>query len=344
MLLEQIVENTLPTGFTTRPATMDDIEAIIDLLNVCAIAYTGKPEVSMSNMTSFFTTPGFDLATSTRLTFAPDGKLVGYNDVDDTNPIPVKIGTWGRTHPDYEGLGIGSIGMAWAEARARQAIPRLPEDARVVMASFIASTVTQATQLLRDNGMSNSRHFWQMVIDLEGQPQPPPRWPTGITLTSFVEFNDLTALFHAQHEAFQDHWGFVKEPEEESLKRFRHWVENDEEFEPGLWFLAMAGDEIAGFSLCRRHSNEDEEMGWVNVLGVRRPWRKQGLGLALLHHSFNVFQRRGKKRAGLFVDAGSLTGATRLYEKAGMHVNRRIDDYEKVLRDGKDLGKRSIEA
>ncbi len=84
-------------------------------------------------------------------------------------------------------------------------------------------------------------------------------------------------------------------------------------------------------------------MGWVNVLGVRRPWRRQGLALALLHHSFNIFQQRGKKRAGLGVDAGSLTGATRLYEKAGMHSYRQEDIYEMVLRDGKDLVKRNIE-
>jgi mycothiol synthase len=343
MLAEITKENRLPDGFTTRPATMDDIEAITELLNACAVAYTGKPDVSIADMTSFFTTPGFDLATSTRLTFAPDGKLVGYSDADDTSPVPVKISVWGRTHPDYEGLGIGSTGIRWAEARARQTIPRLPEDARVVMTCHTLSTVTQAAHLLQDNGMSNCRHFWQMVVDLEGQPQPTPRWPTGITLTSFAELNDLATLFHAEQDAFKDHWGYVEEPEEEGLERFRHWVENDEEFEPGLWYLAMAGEEIAGFALCRRRSKDDEEMGMVNVLGVRRPWRKQGLGLALLHHSFNVFQQRGKKRAGLFVDADNLTGATRLYEKAGMHVDRQIDEYEKVLRDGTDLVKKTIE-
>jgi hypothetical protein len=35
----------------------------------------------------------------------------------------------------------------------------------------------------------------------------------------------------------------------------------------------------------------------------------------------------------LGVDAQSVTGATRLYEKAGMRVTRRYDTYEKILRD-----------
>ena len=78
-------------------------------------------------------------------------------------------------------------------------------------------------------------------------------------------------------------------------------------------------------------------MGWVNQLCVRKPWRRKGLGMALLLTSFNEFYRRGKKRAGLGVDATSLTHATRLYEKAGMHVTGKYDTYELELRPGKDL-------
>jgi mycothiol synthase len=342
MLLETVQENTLPAGFTTRPATLEDVEMITDLLNTCAIAQIGKPEFTTNGMVSFFTSPGFDISTSTRLTFSADGKLVGYADVNDTRPIPVKIQVWGRTHPDYENMGIGSAGMIWAEVRARQTIPRLPEDVKVVMNCFTLSTIPQAAQLLQDQDMTIIRHFWRMIVELD-KPQPNPVWPAGITLTTLAEFDDLPALFHAEQDAFQDHWGFIEEPEEEGLERFRHWIENDEEFKPGLWFLAMDGAEIAGFSLCRRRGYDDEHMGWVNVLGVRRPWRKQGLGLALLHHSFNVFQKRGKKCVGLGVDAGSLTGATRLYEKAGMHIDRQSDVYQKVLRDGIDIVTNSIE-
>ncbi len=59
-------------------------------------------------------------------------------------------------------------------------------------------------------------------------------------------------------------------------------------------------------------------MGWVNLLGVRRPWRRRGVALALLQHSFREFYARDRRKVGLGVDAQSLTGATRLYEKAGM--------------------------
>jgi ribosomal protein S18 acetylase RimI-like enzyme len=36
-------------------------------------------------------------------------------------------------------------------------------------------------------------------------------------------------------------------------------------------------------------------------------------------------------RAGLDVDAENLTGAVRLYERAGMHIAKRRDIYEKAL-------------
>ena len=96
-------------------------------------------------------------------------------------------------------------------------------------------------------------------------------------------------------------------------------------------------------SLCHPKVVEDPDMGWVDVLGVRRPWRRRGLALALLHHTFGEFYQRGKRKVGLGVDAQSLTGATRLYEKAGMHVQRQYATYEKELRPGEELSTQSVE-
>ncbi len=117
----------------------------------------------------------------------------------------------------------------------------------------------------------------------------------------------------------------------------------DAGFDPTLLFLAMDGDpRIAGINLCRPHSFDDPEMGWVGTLGVRRQWRKRGIGLALLRHSFNEFYRRGKRKVGLGVDAQNLTGALRLYENAGMHVHQAYDHYEKELRPGTEISVQSL--
>ena len=84
-------------------------------------------------------------------------------------------------------------------------------------------------------------------------------------------------------------------------------------------------------------------MGWLSTLAVRRPWRRQGIALALLHHTFREFHRRGRYRVGLGVDSANLTGATRLYEKAGMRISRQWDAYEKELRPGRELSTQTLE-
>jgi ribosomal protein S18 acetylase RimI-like enzyme len=61
------------------------------------------------------------------------------------------------------------------------------------------------------------------------------------------------------------------------------------------------------------------------------------LGLALLQHTFRAYYQQGKDKVALGVDAESLTGATRLYEKAGMKVVRETNTYEIELRAGEDL-------
>jgi mycothiol synthase len=65
---------------------------------------------------------------------------------------------------------------------------------------------------------------------------------------------------------------------------------------------------------------------------VRRAWRRRGLGEALLRHSFAAFRRKGFTRGTLGVDASSVTGATRLYERAGMRVYRDTVFLERLVR------------
>jgi mycothiol synthase len=105
----------------------------------------------------------------------------------------------------------------------------------------------------------------------------------------------------------------------------------------------MDGDQVAAACLCRSQHGDDETMGWVSTLGVTRAYRRRGLGLALLRHAFEELRSRGKTSVGLGVDASSLTGATKLYEKVGMYVSERIDVYEKELRPGIVYGTQSVE-
>jgi ribosomal protein S18 acetylase RimI-like enzyme len=187
-------------------------------------------------------------------------------------------------------------------------------------------------------GMKTIRYGWDMLLDLTEEP-PVPVWPEGISIRNIRHPEDTEAAYRADDEAFEDHWGYVETPFEEGFKRWKHYVFEIRKPDPSLWFLAMDGDEIAGMVSCRMEADDDPDKGWVSVLGVRRPWRRRGLGLALLRQIFGEFYRRGKPRVGLGVDSNNLAGATKLYEKAGMHVQREYVTYEIELRPGEELQK-----
>jgi GNAT superfamily N-acetyltransferase len=331
----------LADEFIMRAPTLDDVEAAFELYEACSKHMIGKSETTLSHIRSEWTSPGFSLDDSVRIVETPSGDMVGYIEIWDLDTPPVNIWAWGRVHPEFEGQGIGTKLMEWAEVRARQSIIRVPEDARVVMRSGTHSHYDPARDLLVDRGMNLVRHFLTMAIDMDAEPEP-ARWPSDIQVRPMNDQEELIDIVHAVRDAFQDHWGYFETPFDEEYKQWLHFTENDDKFDPKLWFLAMDGDEIAGVSLCRLESDEDPNMSWVSVLGVRRPWRRKGLGLALLKHSFTEFWQRGKKQAGLGVDAGSLTGATGLYEKAGMSSIRQFDLYEKELRPGRDLTKQTV--
>jgi ribosomal protein S18 acetylase RimI-like enzyme len=176
---------------------------------------------------------------------------------------------------------------------------------------------------LRGRGYERARHFFEMEIDLADEPEQ-PRWPEGLALRAF-EPEDARRVYDANMEAFEDHW----DPFHVGFEEWRDFFLGRPDFDPELWFLAEDEDELAGFSLCSLR--DAGTVGWVHVLGVRRPWRRRGLATALLLQSFRALRAKGCAKARLNVDGENLTGAVRLYEQAGMHVARRSERHSKEL-------------
>jgi mycothiol synthase len=328
-------------GFTVRPAKMEDLPVATDLFNACSLSTIGVHAFQDDETRIIWETPGFNMESDTRIILSPQGDLVGYIDVWDLSEPPVHPWAWGRVHPKWERRGIGTALVTWAQNRARKAIPRVPENVRVSMLTSTLATHEPTKALFESLHMKPVRHSWRMMIDLTTSPIT-PEWPQGITLVSYNHPQDAEALYRVEEEIFEDHWGYVQQSFESGYEKWLHHTTNRSDFDPTLWKLAMDGDEIAGILRCRPQDDEDPEMGWISSLGVRRTWRGRGLGLALLLHAFSEFQRRGKQRVGLGVDAENLTGATRLYEKAGMHVERQYTTYEFELRHGREISKQTI--
>ena len=331
----------LPKGFIIRGANIDDVGSALKLFNAWSQSVIQQNDVTdVGAIRSEWVSPGFDPSGDIRLVFSPEGTMVGYIEVWTTAKPPVHPWIWGRVHPDFGGLGIGTWLLQWAEERACKIMDELPSDVRFAPRVGIYRAAEDSKKLFEDMGFKQIRSSYEMRIDLEDAP-PAPLWADGITLRTADPEKDLKAIYEVDKESFRDHFGYIEEPLEEGFARFKHFMMG-EGFDPSLWFLAMDGDEIAGISLCRPNSYSDPDLGWVNVLGVRRPWRKRGVGLALLQHSFGEFHRRGKRKVGLGVDAENLTGALRLYEKADMHVHLAFDLFEKTVRSGREISVESI--
>jgi mycothiol synthase len=323
---------TLTTGYSVRRPTMDDIAAVYALEQACDLAEYGEQDVVEEDVRSYFQNQQLD--EDTWLVSAADGRVIASAGVH-ANEYGRMFGNL-RVHPAHRGRGIGTHLRHLLEARAHALVAHAPADVRVALNTSIYSKNAAARHFAAQAGYATVRHFWRMQIDLTAEPQAPV-WPAGITLRTFARGRDERAVFEATDEAFSDHWGHVPSNYEE----WENWTVKRGDFDPALWLLAVEGDQIAGVAL--DWLDLDPLRGWVGTLGVRRAYRRQGLGEALLYHSFGAFWRRGVHQVGLGVDAQSLTGATRLYERVGMRAVRHWDALELELRPGRDLAVRALD-
>ena len=334
----------LPEGFTARGANMNDVEPALVLFNRWSHSVIGRDEITDAQaIRNEWASPNFNPAEDICLVFAPNGQMAGYTEVWTTVKPAVHPWMWGRVDPDYEDLGIGSWMMDWAEKRALRALSDAPAELRFAPRVGTYREAAKPKKLFEEMGYRRIRSSYHMLIEMDA-PVPEPIWAEGIALRPFNPEIDAEAVYRAETDSFRDHFGFVEQPFEEGFQRFKHFVLGAQDFDPTLLFIAedVSSGEIAGINICRPHSYDDSDMGWVGTLGVRRQWRKRGIGLALLRHSFNEFYRRGKRKVGLGVDAQNLTGALRLYESAGMHVQQAFDQYEKELRPGMEISVESL--
>ena len=311
----------LPARYTLRPPVMAEAQGVADLIAARDMADYGSTDASVEEVQNYWEAPRFDLAQDARIIVAPDGLIVGYEEIYPRSDERLEYD--GYVHPRETGRGFGTLLLRWAEARARERLGEMQTTGQVILRGNTAAADLNASAMFKAEGFALVRQFWRMEIEMTSPPDRPV-WPAGITLRTLRPDHDEQIVHATIVEAFADHWGYV-------APSFEDWMQavvQADDFDPTLTFIALDGDELAGVCVCRHR-----DIAWVGQLAVRRAWRKRGLGLALLLHSFNEFYQRGDRAVGLGVDAQRLTGATRLYEKAGMQVARRYDTYEKVMRD-----------
>ncbi|HZD18387.1 MAG TPA: GNAT family N-acetyltransferase [Actinomycetota bacterium] len=321
----------VPEGFELRPVGVEDAGAIAGLINEVTLAEVGVPWTTAEEVRDQLTSPGRTHAPEQALVVAADGRLAGYLQFWRPGPVAPRIQMLVSVAPRHWGLGLSAWLVRLGEQRARDSVSGAPAGDRVALDVSHFTNNEPAGRLFAALGYTYIRTFWVMRIELASAPSTAPI-PEGIRIRTFDPERDETAVHAALAEAFADHWGNPFP----SFEDWRHEAIEGEGsgFDPKLWFVAVDGEEVVGAALCRASVPRTEDTAEVGELGVRAPWRRRGVGLALLQTAFAGFHRRGIGGAELGVDAESPTGATRLYERAGMHVAYSWDVWEKELTPG----------
>ena len=237
----------------------------------------------------------------------------------------------GWVRPDRRREGIGRALLVWAERHGAELIADraieqwdLPQ-----FAGFgIARNNPAAVAFAEATDYAPIRYGFIMRRPL-AEPIPHVELPEGLEVRP-VAPEHHRAIWAADVEAFQDHF----EP------RLRSEQDFDATFhgptvDTSMWRVAWDGDEVVGSVMNQIEPEENArlglEVGWLEHVSVRRPWRGRGVAKALIVNSLRTLRDRGMQVASLGVDAQNPTGALALYEQLGFHPHEAWTTFRKPL-------------
>ena len=300
--------------FTLRAPATDDVPAVVALASVDDERSGDHWTTTEEDVLHDWRAPGFDPGKMVRLA-ETGGAIVGMFTI-----TPGTVGTarsHGFVHPDHRGIGVGSALLRWGVDAAK---------ALGIQKLFSGSSDDDAPALFERAGFTYARTFIHMI-----NPNPaaiaPPEWPAGVHLAALKGEDLVQAVVEALDGSFIDHWNFrPADPAE-----FRHLLEDPGE-DPALWFIARADDgRIAGVNICRLKEKDGVVRGNLGPIGTTRPFRRIGLGRALLRHGVLEMAARGAVEVGLGVDSENPSNAVALYEHNGFERRPGIRVFQKEL-------------
>jgi ribosomal protein S18 acetylase RimI-like enzyme len=306
-----------PAGFAARPATREDIDGMARLAQAVDRHDDGVVEPVRGHIEDDWANPLFRAHDDTMLVFAGDGSLAAFATCWGIEPAS-SVEAWVNVHPDHRGRGLATSFLDWAEARTGR---YLIEPGSSTLLRPAVSPSGGGVAFLERRGYRHARTFWHMERRLEGTETAGPS-PEGVTIRPFRE-GDGPILHRVLEASFEGHFGF--EP-----MTYDDWEAANlraPSTELSLVFLAERGGEPVGALT----TAIDEEESWVVELGVLEAHRGIGIGRALLRRAFAELAARGRTIVKLNVDGENRSGATRLYESAGMTRGRSWRFYEKRI-------------
>ncbi len=320
-------------GYVWRRARKEDVPAVYQLLLAVDRADGKNFAGTLADQTREFDDPWSPPGTDSLIALTAAGQAAAYARVL-VNPEPetgaeLRTFMFADVHPEHRGRGLGEFVLSWMEARGTERLRALPGNQPRLLRLFCLDTRRDRIALFEQHGFKPIRYGYRMRRDLH-QPIPDAPLPASLTLRTYSPEVD-ERLWRAFNEAFRDHWGF----EPVTAEDWRMFFIENSGFRADLTFVAMDGEEVAGFSVNKvsleENARDGMQKGWIGDLGTRRPWRKRGVASALLAASMRAFQAAGLEYAVLGVDTENPTGALRVYERMGFVPYQRSITFGKYL-------------
>ena len=309
----------LPESITIRPATPSDLADVVYLRQAQELAESGATYTTLDLLRAEWETHGPHLPEQVWVAAMADDRPLASVEIIRRDPVlPVRL----CIPPDRRGIGLESALLATAEQQARVMLRAKGAQPFTLFAQASGSNPALLQALLRA-GFVTSSTFEKMELVL-AEPPAAPQAIASIAIRPFVAGQGVEPIYHADEEAFVDERGYAP-------RTFAQWSQRltmrEQTDEPPVWMIAWDATEVVGAALGEVISG----VGWLHHVGVRRPWRKRGLGTALTLATLGAFYRQNIHAVRLNVDAESLTHAQALYRRLGFQVLDTYANCEKVL-------------
>jgi len=214
------------------------------------------------------------------------------------------------------------------EGRAVNQLMERPFNNGCDLVTCISNSASGQKAILEKGGYQILRNLFNMQRELNDDLNI-SKLPESVLIRPTVPEQDIWSIYNLVQAAFD--W---RDRQVQPFEEWQAFMLRVDSFDPELWFLAEASGEIIGACLCFPFDG----MGWVRQFAVRKDWRKQGIGRALLMHAFQAFKQRHYQKAGLAVEDEN-PEACRFYEKMGMTKAVHLMEYVKMAKADADDGK-----
>ncbi|NUS00761.1 MAG: GNAT family N-acetyltransferase [Kribbellaceae bacterium] len=299
----------LPDRYTVRPPSIDDAQAILDLVGAYNISVIGFADWTLDDVRDSFNAPEFDAARDAWLVF--DGEqLTGFG--------------WVFGKGDHRQLDQDVV--ADDLELERWLLDRVEERTREFARSYGHPSVQLDTVAYRADAARRERlagygytcgtTFHRMRID-HGGPVAAPEVPAGVTVRRGA-FDEATqrAAHAVLNAAFEGQFGFTP-------RSFEEWhaaQENHSAFDwSQLTLLEVDGKAVAMLA-ANDQFVEDEDCGYVGRIAVLEKARGKGLAKFLLRDQFAADAAAGRAGTILHVDTNNPTPALGVYLSVGMQA------------------------